>query len=209
VEIAQLTIPDAYVVTPRQFQDDRGMFLEWYRFERLEAAVGHPLRLAQANCSVSKAGTVRGVHYADVPPSQAKYVFCARGTVVDVVVDLRVGSPTFGGWEAVTLDDQTRRAVYLSEGLGHAFMALTDDVTVVYLCSEVYNPTGERGVHPLDAGIGIVWPAGHEPLLSGKDLAAPSLDQARRDGLLPDYARCQELYRQLARRPEVSAPCAP
>jgi dTDP-4-dehydrorhamnose 3,5-epimerase len=204
VEIAQLAIPDAYLITPRQFNDDRGTFLEWYRFERLEAVVGHPLRLAQANCSISRTGTLRGVHYAEVPPSQAKYVFCARGMVVDVVVDLRVGSPAFGSWEAVTLDDQTRCAVYLSEGLGHAFMALTDDATVVYLCTEVYNPTGEHGVNPLDPELGIAWPDAVEPLLSPKDAAAPTLDQALQIGALPHYERCRQLYDSLRTAPVTS-----
>jgi dTDP-4-dehydrorhamnose 3,5-epimerase len=197
VEISQLTIPDAYLVTPRQFGDDRGTFLEWYRFDQLEQAVGHPLRLAQANCSVSRAGTVRGVHYADVPPSQAKYVFCVSGSILDVVVDLRVGSPSFGSWQAVTLDDLDRRALYLAEGLGHAFMATTDNATVVYLCSEVYQPAGEHGVHPLDPDLAIRWPEGSAALLSPKDDAAPSLAQARAAGALPDYQRCRQFYRSL------------
>lgn len=102
--------------------------------------MGHRLDLVQANCSVSSRGTLRGVHFADVPPSQAKYVKCVRGAVLDVIVDIRVGSPTFGQWEGVRLDDDQHHAVYLSEGLGHAFMALTDDATVVYLCSAGYSP---------------------------------------------------------------------
>ncbi len=197
MQIAELTVPDAYVVTPRQFADDRGTFMEWYRFERLEQAVGHPLRLAQANCSVSSAGTVRGVHYADVPPSQAKYVFCTRGAVLDVIVDIRVGSPAFGTWEAVRLDDVTRRAVYIPEGLGHAFMALTDDATVVYLCSEVYDPARERALNPLDPGLGIAWPTALTPLLSPKDEQAPSLAQAQASGALPAYEASRDLYRSL------------
>ncbi|HYJ74288.1 MAG TPA: dTDP-4-dehydrorhamnose 3,5-epimerase family protein, partial [Kineosporiaceae bacterium] len=116
-------VPDAYVLTPVQHGDERGTFLEWFRSEQLEA-VGHPLGLAQANLSVSRPGVVRGIHYADVPPGQAKYVTCVRGAVLDVVVDLRVGSPAFGRWEAVRLDDRERRALYVAEGLGHAFCAL-------------------------------------------------------------------------------------
>lgn len=197
MEIAPLSIPDAFVVTPRQFGDARGTFLEWYRFDTLEAAVGHPLRLAQANCSISAAGTVRGVHFADVPPGQAKYVFCVRGAILDIVVDLRVGSPAFGRWEAVRLDETDRRAVYLAEGLGHAFVALEDDTTVVYLCSEVYNPTGEHGIHPLDPQLAIEWPDGVEPLLSAKDAAAPDLATAQAAGLLPDYEACQAFYATL------------
>jgi dTDP-4-dehydrorhamnose 3,5-epimerase len=121
---------------------------------------------------------------------------------MDVIVDLRVGSPTFAQWEVVRLDDEDRTAVYLSEGLGHAFAALTDDATVIYLCSEVYNPTGEHGIHPLDPELGIDW-AGFgvaEPLLSPKDLAAPTLAQAKDQGLLPDVRNCQEYRRRLVAR---------
>jgi dTDP-4-dehydrorhamnose 3,5-epimerase len=117
--------------------------------------------------------------------------------VLDVVVDLRVGSPTFGRWEAVPLDDQAHRALHLAEGLGHAFMALTDDATVVYLCSEPYAPKREHGVHPLDSDLGIDWPPGIEPLLSEKDADAPSLREAQDAGLLPSFAACQELYGSL------------
>lgn len=176
--------------------DSRGVFLEWYRFDRLAAEVGHPLRLAQANISTSVAGVVRGVHFADVPPGQAKYVTCVRGAVLDVVVDIRVGSPTFGRWEAVQLDEVDRRCVYIAEGLGHAYCALTDDATFVYLCSETYNPTGERGVHPLDPDLGIDWPA-DAPVLSPKDASAPTLSQAVAAGLLPDYRTCREFTNTL------------
>src|SRR5208282_5130873 len=109
---------------------------------------------------------------------------------LDVIVDVRVGSPGYGRWEAVRLDDAERRAVFLSEGLGHAFTALSDEATVVYLCSTGYAPGREHGVHPLDPAIGIAWPADADPVLSDKDAAAPTLEQARRDGLLPAYADC-------------------
>jgi dTDP-4-dehydrorhamnose 3,5-epimerase len=134
------------------------------------------------------------VHFADVPPSQAKWVTCLHGAVVDVAVDIRVGSPTFGQWEAVELDDADRRAVYLSEGLGHAFMSVQDGSVVSYLCSTPYAPEREHGVHPLDPALGINWPtrtrdgAPMEPILSGKDAAAPTLAEAERQGLLPSYA---------------------
>jgi dTDP-4-dehydrorhamnose 3,5-epimerase len=197
VKIRELEVPDAYAVTTTQHRDDRGAFLEWYRFEPLEEAVGHPLRLAQANCSVSRRGTVRGIHYADVPPSQAKYVTCVRGAVLDVVIDIRVGSPAFGRYDAVRLDDDERAAVYLAEGLGHAFVALTDDATVVYLCNEVYSPTREHGITPADPDLAVDWPRDVPLLLSPKDEAAPTLAAAREAGALPDYAACREYYESL------------
>jgi dTDP-4-dehydrorhamnose 3,5-epimerase len=197
VEIRELAVPDAYELTPRQHRDKRGVFLEWYRFESLQEALGHPLDLRQANCSVSAAGVVRGIHFARVPPSQAKYVTCLTGAVLDVVIDIRDGSPTFGRWDAVRLDDVDRRAVYVAEGLGHAFMALTEGATASYLCSEVYAPTREFGIHPLDPQIGIAWPVDLKPALSPKDDLAPTLGEARRAGLLPEYAACLDYYETL------------
>lgn len=188
----ELSVPGAWEVTPRQFGDDRGVFLEWFSGAPFAEAVGHRLSVAQANCSVSAAGVVRGIHFADTPPGQAKYVTCARGAVLDVIVDLRVGSPTFGQWDSVLLDDVDRRAVYLSEGLGHAFCSLEDGSTVLYLCSTPYAPQREHGIHPRDPDLAITWPStGRDgtPLdlhLSRKDSAAPGFLTAREAGLLPD-----------------------
>ena len=190
MKIRELAIEGAFEITPQLHGDHRGLFTEWYRFDRLIEAVGRPLRLAQANLSVSARGVVRGIHFADLPPGQAKYVTCAGGAVLDVVVDLRVGSPTFGRWEGVRLDDVERRAVYLSEGLGHGFCALTENATLTYLCSTTYRPAGEHAVHPLDAELGIRWPA-DAPLLSARDMAAPSLAEALQAGLLPSYGASQ------------------
>jgi dTDP-4-dehydrorhamnose 3,5-epimerase len=196
MKIRPLGIEGVYEVTPAQHGDARGVFLEWYRFDHLAAELGHPLRLAQANISVSAAGVVRGVHFADVPPGQAKYLTCARGAVLDVIVDLRVGSPTFGRWESIRLDDVDRRAVYVSEGLGHGFCALTGDATLTYLCSETYAPASEHTVHPLDPDLAIGWPAA-APSLSARDAEAPSLAEARERGMLPDYEICREYARSL------------
>ena len=200
MEVRELSVPDAYEVTPVQHRDDRGVFVEWFKEEPFAKAVGHPLDLRQANISVSAKGSVRGIHFADVPPSQAKYVTCPSGAVLDVVVDIRVGSPTFGQWDSVLLDDKDRRAIYVSEGLGHVFMALTEGAVVSYLCSAGYAPAREHGVHPLDPAIGIDWPAGMAPLLSPKDEAAPTLAEAQAARLLPSYDECQELYAALRSR---------
>ncbi|MFI2458120.1 dTDP-4-dehydrorhamnose 3,5-epimerase family protein [Streptomyces sp. NPDC019539] len=185
-----LGIEGAWVDTPRVFTDSRGRFHEWFRTDRFREVTGHPLGLEQANCSRSVPGTLRGIHYALVPPGQAKYVTCVSGAVLDVVVDIRTGSPTFGQWEAVRLDDREHRAVYLSEGLGHAFMALEEGATVVYLCSQGYAPHREYGVHPLDPDLAIQWPADLAPQLSEKDAAAPSLAEAGQRGILPSHEEC-------------------
>ncbi|MGV9455494.1 dTDP-4-dehydrorhamnose 3,5-epimerase [Streptomyces sp. NPDC003635] len=192
-----LGIDGAWVLEPKVFPDDRGSFHEWYRGAEFREATGYDLTLAQANCSVSRRGVVRGVHFSDVPPGQAKYVTCVRGAVLDVVVDLRTGSPAFGHWEAVRLDEETRHAVFLAEGLGHAFMALTDDATVVYLCSTGYAPDREHGVNPLDPELGLPWPEGVAPVVSPKDAEAPTLAEAQATGLLPSYADCAARYREV------------
>lgn len=184
-------IDGAWTFTPVIHRDGRGSFLEWYRAGELSGELGYWPESVQANCSVSRRGVIRGVHFASVPPGQAKYVTCVSGAILDVIVDLRVGSPDFGRWESVRLDDTDRRAVFLSEGLGHAFTALTDEATVIYLCSAPYAPGREHGVHPLDPEIGIAWPQDAEPVLSPKDAAAPTLAQARSTGLLPGYADCE------------------
>lgn len=198
MQIRELTIPDSYEITPVQRADDRGVFLEWYRFDRLEEAVGHPLTLRQANTSVSKRGVVRGIHFADVPLGQAKYVTVTHGAVIDYVIDIRVGSPTFGQWDSVRLDDVDRKAIYIAEGLGHAFVALTENATVSYLVTDVYNPTAEHGINPLDTDIALVFPdeAG-EALLSPKDTDAPGLLQARDAGLLPTWDAMRAYYESL------------
>ncbi len=185
-----LSIEGAWVITPPIRSDARGIFLEMFSGGQLLDTLGYRLDVAQVNCSVSRRGVIRGIHFADVPPGQAKYVSCVSGAILDVVVDLRVGSPSYGQWEAVRLDDDDRRSLLVSEGLGHAFMALSESATTVYLCSTPYAPAREHGVHPLDPAVGIAWPTGSEPVLSDKDAAAPSLAEAHEAGLLPRYSDC-------------------
>jgi dTDP-4-dehydrorhamnose 3,5-epimerase len=201
--VRELAVEGALEITPVQHDDDRGVFLEWFREDAFAAATGHSFRLAQANCSVSRAGTVRGIHFAQLPPSQAKFVTCVHGAALDVVIDLREGSPTFGQWDSVHLDDRDRRAIYLPEGLGHAFMALSDGTVVNYLCSAPYAPEREHAIHPLDPELAIAWPTQGvdgsplTPLLSPKDDAAPGLAEVRRRGLLATYEDARAFTRSL------------
>lgn len=199
--VNELGVKDAWVFTPKQWPDQRGVFLEWFQAQAVTDTVGHPFVLRQVNHSVSSRGTLRGIHYADVPPSQAKYVYVTRGAAIDFVIDLRVDSPTFGAVDAVLLDDIDRRAVYVSEGLGHAVLSLTDDLNLNYLVTQPYAPAREHGLHPLDPDIDLrshpLFPAGLEPTLSVKDAAAPPLSEALARGLLPSYKSCQDVYRSL------------
>jgi dTDP-4-dehydrorhamnose 3,5-epimerase len=188
-----MAIDGAWVFTPRQFNDDRGTSMEWFRQDLLEDKTGQPMNTRQINCAVSRAGVIRGIHYAEPPPGQAKYVMCPVGAVFDVVVDLRQGSPTFGQWDSVILDDSSHRAVYLAEGLGHAVMSLEDGSVIVYLCSTEYAPTRERSIHPLDPDIAIAWPsrgrAGKRltTYLSTRDSEAPSFRGLESARLFPIY----------------------
>ena len=185
MSIRELDIEGAWAFTPTIHGDDRGVFLEAFRGDELASAIGHRFEVAQMNVSVSQRGVLRGVHFADVPPSQAKYVTCQRGEVLDFIVDIRVGSPTFGQWTSVLLNDTTRTGVYISEGLGHAFLALTDDATVAYLVSTPYAAGREHGINPLDPALALTIPDGVELILSSKDQEAPSLQEALESGLLP------------------------
>jgi dTDP-4-dehydrorhamnose 3,5-epimerase len=188
VKARELAIPGAWEITPQLHPDARGLFFEWFTATGFTDITGHQLDLRQANCSVSASGVLRGVHFAQLPPSQAKYVACLTGSVYDVVVDIRVGSPTFGKWDAVVLDGQDRRSVYISESLGHAFLALEDNSTVVYLCSAAYAPGREHTINALDAALDITWPAAiDEPIMSDRDRHAPTLAQVHAAGLLPTW----------------------
>jgi dTDP-4-dehydrorhamnose 3,5-epimerase len=198
VTYRELAVPDSFEITPRIFPDDRGIFLEAYRFDQLTAATGRSFGLAQVNTSVSRRGVVRGIHFADVPPSQAKYVMVASGAVMDFVIDIRVGSPTFGQWDSVLLDDVDHRAIFIPEGLGHAFVALAEDTVVNYLVSSVFNPAIEHGITPTDNQVDLRFPdAAGELVLSEKDTAAPSLVEAEAQGLLPLWSDCRALYNRL------------
>ncbi|MFD8499507.1 dTDP-4-dehydrorhamnose 3,5-epimerase family protein [Amycolatopsis sp. NPDC059657] len=197
MQARELTVRDAFEFTPRTFPDNRGLFVAPFQEPAFLEAVGHPLRLAQTNHSISRRGTIRGIHFSDTPPGQAKYVYCPQGALLDVVVDLRVGSPTFGQWDAVRLDTVDFRAVYVAEGIGHGFVALEENTAMSYLCSEGYRPGAEHGITPLDETLGLPWPSDIEAILSEKDLSAPTLAEALDQGILPNYEDCVTHYKSL------------
>jgi dTDP-4-dehydrorhamnose 3,5-epimerase len=199
MDVRELDIPGAWEITPAVRGDSRGLFFEWLTDREFSAFAGHRLDVRQANCSVSSAGVLRGLHFAQLPPSQAKYVTCLSGSVFDVVVDIRLGSPTFGRWASVLLDDSDRRTIYISEGLAHGFLALQDNSTVMYLCSSEYNPQREHTICATDPALAIDWPLvdGARASLSERDAAAPSLDEVRAAGLLPTWEETQRFIGNL------------
>jgi dTDP-4-dehydrorhamnose 3,5-epimerase len=152
--------------------DERGFFLETYRADAW-AAQGVPAEFVQDNHSRSRQGTLRGIHF-QTHPGQGKLVRVARGRVLDVVVDLRRGSPTFGEWESVELDDETHRQLYVPDGFAHGFCVLSDLADLTYKVTSYYDPASEAGFRYDDPDVGIQWPAG-ELTPSERDANAPRL----------------------------------
>jgi dTDP-4-dehydrorhamnose 3,5-epimerase len=183
-----LKIQGSWAFTPRKFPDERGSFHEVFKLPLLSETLGFSFEVKQVNQSVSQAGVIRGIHWADVPPGQAKYVFCPKGAIWDVVVDIRTGSPTFGQFDAVELSAQNGKSLLMKEGLGHVFLSLEDETIVNYLCTEPFNPTAEHGINPLDRDLalpfGKMWDKSSFTI-SAKDLDAPSFEEAIATGSLP------------------------
>lgn len=186
----ELAVSGCVVFEPAVHADDRGHFVELFRQDALEMAVGRGLELRQGNASVSARGVLRGVHFAVSPRGQAKYVTVLRGSALDFVIDLRVGSPTFGAVDSVQLDAVSHRSVWIPEGVGHAFLALEDLTTLSYMVTDVYRPEHERILNPLDPTIGLELPIPvSEIVLSDRDRHAPALAQLEREGGLPSMRR--------------------
>lgn len=195
-------LPGVYLNTPKVFPDERGEFHEWFKSSPLAEQIGYPFMLAQANMSFSKQGVIRGLHFAEAPPGQAKYIICPQGKILDIIVDIRRGSETFGKYIAVELSAKNHAGVFIPIGFAHGFIAL-EDSTVCYLTSEEYQPEREHGINPFDLEIGVEWPevagsgaGGSEYVLSVKDREAPMLSELP-DAVLPDYGECEEFHNSM------------
>jgi dTDP-4-dehydrorhamnose 3,5-epimerase len=196
VEISELAISGSWLISHKKFDDSRGFFYESFKADVLENALKRKFSIAQANTSVSKKGAIRGIHYALVPPSQAKYVQCLKGEIRDFVIDVRTGSKTFGQHDFVDLSGENPQAIFIEEGLAHAFVALSDDAIVAYLVSAPYNPEREKAINPLDEQLNINWIL-PQVEISEKDQKAPSLSQAESLGFLPKFDDCKSFIKQL------------
>lgn len=185
MRIVPLELPGAVVFEPAVHRDDRGFFVETLRAEWLEQA-GHAGEWVQDNHSRSSRGVLRGLHY-QTRPGQVKLVRCARGSVLDVIVDVRRGSPTFGRWTSVVLDDVDHRSILIPIGFAHGFLVLSEVADVVYRCSAYYDGDTEGGFRFDDPEVGVEWPAEVPPLVSDRDRAAPTLAEVR-DSLPFEYA---------------------
>jgi dTDP-4-dehydrorhamnose 3,5-epimerase len=170
----EMKIKGAWIHTPIRHNDERGHFEEQFKISQIESELGRSFVVKQVNQSVSNKGVIRGIHYTDSPEGQAKYVSCPKGAIWDVVVDLRKDSSTYGKWDAVELSAENGLSVFISEGLGHAFLSLKDGSVANYLCTSEYSPDADRTCNPLSKNLAIAFEASGitEFSLSAKDSEA-------------------------------------
>ena len=186
MNLRELDIAGLYVAESRVFGDDRGFFREWFKLSDFESS-GLDFATEQANLSISTKNVVRGLHYSMAPRGQAKVVTCVYGTLDDVIVDIRVGSPTFGRVVTVSLAADQGTTVVLPAGVGHGFCVTSDTAALSYLLSSPFDAPHELEINPLDPDINVPWALTGEAILSEKDAAAPSLAQRRAAGDLPSF----------------------
>ena len=196
MKVTPLQIDGSWVIELSKFQDSRGFFFESFREDVAEKHFGRKFQVKQSNTSVSKKGSVRGIHYALVPPGQAKYVQCQKGSIIDYVIDIRIGSPTFSQYVEIKLSAENPQAIFIEEGLAHAFVALEDGTVVTYFVSENYNPEREKGINPFDKDLKINWPD-MNLIVSNKDQSAPMLKEAKQSALLPLLQDCKNYLKYI------------
>ena len=186
MKVIEMSIPGLFVLESPVWSDERGFFREWYkRSDFEESGVDFPIQ--QGSLSMSKRGVIRGLHYSLAPEGQAKLVTCVFGELDDVIVDIRVGSPTFGHMEVIHLAASEERSVLVPVGVAHGICVMSELAVLSYLLSSPFNASVELEINPLDPALNVPWPLSSEPLLSEKDAAAPTLEQRRSANELPIY----------------------
>jgi dTDP-4-dehydrorhamnose 3,5-epimerase len=186
MELTPLGIEGVWLAESPVWSDNRGFFREWFKSEDIKVSTGRDFEIEQANISLSSRGTLRGIHYSIAPRGQAKWITCVSGSIKDVIVDIRPDSKSFGQWIEVQLSGDSGKALLISEGLGHGFLALEDNTAVAYLVSTPFSPTDEFEINPLDEKIGINWGMDMSELkISEKDKKAPTLAERFNEGNLP------------------------
>lgn len=190
MEIQEMRVRGAYRVRPRMHHDDRGVFFESFRGAAFAEATGQAFVPAQISYSVSHRNVLRGMHGVTLPPGQAKYVTCVRGAVLDVVLDARVGSPTFGAHDSTVLEPGDGTAVFLPDGTAHGFLALQDGTCLSYVFDVPYVPGTPFEISPFDPDLALPWPLDGDPVVAEKDRRAPTLARAAELGVLPTYDDC-------------------
>jgi dTDP-4-dehydrorhamnose 3,5-epimerase len=191
MRLIPLGIEGAWLAESPIWSDERGYFREWFKIGDIEAATGINFSIQQANISQSDRGVIRGIHYSLAPEGQSKWITCVQGSILDVVVDIRPDSATFGKYKSVVLSGSEGRAVLIGPGLGHAFLSLENKTTIAYLLSSEYSPTQEFEIRPTDSELAIDWEShfdgGSTPTLSSKDATAPTMRERLSQGHLPKY----------------------
>jgi dTDP-4-dehydrorhamnose 3,5-epimerase len=184
MKVTPTDLPEVLLIEPRVFSDARGAFLETWKAPAYEA-LGVPGPFVQDNLSHSVRGTLRGLHFQE-PSAQGKLVQTVSGSVWDVAVDIRRGSPRYGRWVGYELDGESARQLWIPPGFAHGFLVLSDRATFLYKCTHVYAPQHERSLRWDDPALAIEWPLdGRAPLLAPKDAVAPTLERSE---VLPSYA---------------------
>ena len=179
MQVTTTPIAGLLVLEPRVFGDERGFFMESFSERAFAKATGLDVRFVQDNHSRSTRGVLRGLHYQTAPHAQGKLVRVVHGTVFDVAVDIRPGSPTLGRWFGVEISEANRKQVWVPAGLAHGFLVTSESADFLYKTTACYEPAAERAIRWDDPGVGIAWPdIGTAPLVSAKDAAAPSLEAA-------------------------------
>jgi len=183
MELTPLGFEGVWLAKSPVWSDDRGFFREWFKLIDIKNATGRDFGIEQANISLSSRGSLRGIHYSIAPRGQAKWITCVSGSIKDVIVDIRPGSISFGQWIEIELKGDSGDAIFISEGLGHGFVALEDNTAVAYLVSSPFSPADEFDINPFDEKIGINWGMNLSELkLSDKDRKAPTLAERIAEG---------------------------
>ena len=188
--LRELSIEGAYLSTHKVFPDERGLFREWFKAEEI-SSIDSGFSVQQANYSKSRQWVIRGIHYSLAPEGQSKVVTCASGAVIDVLIDLRLKSPTYLKVEYIELSEDSGGVVYIPSGVGHGFIVESESASVVYLTSSGYSPEFEKAICPTDPALRITWPlpAGQLGVISKADTEAPTLAEASEDGILATFTR--------------------
>jgi len=176
ITVKALSIPDVILIQPKVFPDNRGGFFEIFKESEFNNA-NLPVRFPQDNFSFSRKNVIRGLHYQRHPKAQGKLVMVIKGRIWDVAVDIRRKSPTFLKWISMDLNDENRSMLYIPPGFAHGFLALSEDVHLLYKCTNEYDPKLDAGIRWDDPGIGITWPV-KNPVLSEKDANLPYIKKA-------------------------------
>ena len=184
MKIEELEIEGCWLLTSSLFNDERGSFREWFTSEKIFDETSFRFETAQSNISTSKKGALRGLHYSLSPVGQSKIITCARGSIVDVVVDIRPTSKTDKKWISVDLSGSEAKSIMIASGLAHGFISLEDESVVTYQQTSRYSPSEEFGINPFDPEVGVIWPY-LSPILSHKDATSITVAEAEKLGILP------------------------